>query len=228
MKAFNNPVLAIIGLVLILSVPISGQQIADLGRNNPFTPNPAARTSTEIRSVEQPVLSSETEAEIKTGSAIIDTSIKSTRTYRIGPDDVLRIDGLEGSGEAIYVTATADGSFLPGLERRYFFVGKTTEAAESELSTALNSPSVRVSVRQYAANYVIVSSDEAANYRLPLMRSAVPLYLILAQMHTRHPYPYLHITRAEGSRETVPLAERGSEDKLVFAGDRLRFSRSKD
>jgi hypothetical protein len=228
MKAFKNTVLAISGLFLVLSVPIAGQQIADLGRNNPFTPNPSARTFTEIRSVAQAVPSSEASAEIKIGAANVNTSTNSTRTYLIGTDDVLRIDGLDGSGEAIYVTATVEGSFLPGLEKHYFFVGKTAEAAESELSTAVGSPSVRVSVRQYASNYVLVSSDEAASYRLPLMRSAVPLYLILAQMQTRRPYPYLHITRGDGSSEILPLAEHGSEDKLIFSGDRLRFSRSKD
>lgn len=228
MKRFFKTCLLVPGVFFILAASVAGQQIAELGRNNPFTPNPAARQYPEISVAAQIDHASNVRAGMNGSGLSGNSSVNPTGSYRIGADDVLRIDGLDGSGTAVYVTAIEEGSVLPGLERRYFFVGKTTDTAEAELSLASGNRSVRVSVRQYVGNYVLVSNDEMDNYRMPLMRSAVPLYLIISQLQSRSSYPFLHVTRRDGSRETVSLAERGSEDRIIFAGDKLRFSKSRD
>ncbi|MBX3292620.1 MAG: polysaccharide biosynthesis/export family protein [Acidobacteria bacterium] len=199
--------------------------------NNPFTPSPntsltatvngPALPSTVISFTHSPQI-----AAIAPSKILIDPLANS---YRIGVNDVLRIDKGNDSQGTTYITVAAEGnSILGGADTSVILAGKTPEQVEAELGSMFGSTAIQVSVREYASRFVVVRKEGFAPINIAMRREAVPLFIILSELENASDYSGARLLRSGSEPLTVDLSESQTLDLLLLPGDVIELWRKKE
>jgi hypothetical protein len=199
-------------LTVLFTTELSAQRSSGMGMNNPFTPSPSTALSPKV----EPTLSS--------NAASADAQPTLTGKYRIGANDVIRIENSE-DGSSLYVTALAQGNLLPEYQNRQFrLAGKTTDEVAAELSRTFGISGVQVSVREYASHFVLVKTTGQTPFRLTMRREAIPLFLVRTEAGIGGEYRSARIVRPGQSQTfVVDLSTAESLNLLILPGDEIEF-----
>lgn len=152
-----------------------------------------------------------------------------TRTYRVGPGDVLDIRLLNASVDPSAPTlyaVTAGGLLDYPLTGDPLNVGgATVDEIGQRIAAGLKrlgftkGHNVAVSVREYASHYVIVSGLVREPGTKIIQREAVPLYVILADAQLTPDAEQVQVLTRTGTRATIDLNDTSALDILIAAGD---------
>jgi hypothetical protein len=201
---------------------LAAQHPQTAGRNNPFTPSPAIGSLSEgVTAAVSIIPHGLTAAE--TADPRISQSPPSTRQggdYRIGPGDVLKIDNTLDSS-TIYMTVSAEGNRIPNTTGLIDLTGKTQEAVEAEIRDRIGVDGIRVTVREYASHFVLVSKNGEQTFRFALRRESMPLFILLSEAGVGPEYRFAILKRADGQDVALELSRSSAKDVSLFAGDRL-------
>jgi len=150
-----------------------------------------------------------------------------TKTYRVGPNDVLDIRINDNASQSTLFTITASG-FLehPMLGEPMQAGGLTTDEissrfeAELKRRALLENPKVSVGVRDYASHTILVSGLVKDSGTKILRREAIPLYVVVADAQPLPEAARVTVLRNESNQTfDIELSESSQMNLLVRPGD---------
>jgi polysaccharide biosynthesis/export protein len=150
-----------------------------------------------------------------------------TKTYRVGPNDVLDIRINDNTSQSTLFTITASG-FLehPMLGEPLQAGGLTTDEISSRFEAELKrralmeNPKVSVGVRDYASHTILVSGLVKDSGTKILRREAIPLYVVVADAQPLPEAARVTVLRNESNQTfDIELTESSEMNLLVRPGD---------
>ena len=150
-----------------------------------------------------------------------------TKTYRVGPNDVLDIRINDSAAQSTLFTITAAGLLEhPMLSEPLAAGGLTTDEISSRFESEIKrralmeNPKVSVGVRDYASHTILVSGLVKDSGTKILRREAIPLYVVVADAQPLPEAARVTVLRNETNQTfDVELAESSEMNMLVRPGD---------
>jgi len=150
-----------------------------------------------------------------------------TKTYRVGPNDVLDIRINDSAAQSTLFTITAAGLLEhPMLSEPLAAGGLTTNEISSRFESEIKrralmeNPKVSVGVRDYASHTILVSGLVKDSGTKILRREAIPLYVVVADAQPLPEAARVTVLRNETNQTfDVELAESSEMNMLVRPGD---------
>lgn len=205
---------------------INAQDISATAGNNPFTPSPNISLAAIVKGPSSPPASISSDrspqvASVAPSKVLFDPLANS---YRIGVNDVLRIEKGDDTQGTTYITVTAEGNSIFGREDTFVFLaGKTPEQVEAELGSMFGSTDIQVTVREYSSRFVVVRKEGSAPIKVAMRREAVPLFIILNEVEHFSDYSTARLVRAGIESLTIKLTDPKANDLLLYPGDEIEL-----
>lgn len=205
--------------------------VATSQRTNPASPNPVVATASptaERVSLKAPSPAATATTPNATPIAPID-DVSLTKTYRIGPGDVLDIrlnDPISDSKSTLFtITPTGQLEYpllLEPLSVTGLTVDEVSVSIENELKqrALTENPRVAIGVRDYASHTILVSGLVKESGTKILRREAIPLYVVVADAQPLAEAAKVTVVRNETNQMyEIDLAQSASMNLLVRPGD---------
>lgn len=217
--------------VLVSLSSICAQDSSATAGNNPFTPSPNTSLSAMVKGPASPSagispIRSPQVAAISPSKVSMDPLANS---YRIGVNDVLRIDNGDDTQGTTYITVTAEGNSIFGrTDVSVSLAGKTPEQVEAELGSMFGNTAIQVTVREYSSRFVVVRKEGFAPIKVAMRRDAVPLFIISSEVGNFQDYSSARLLRT--GREPLTITFSGTDvfDLLLLPGDEIELFRDRD
>lgn len=206
-------VVAIIFLISMLTATVKAQTVP--GHAREIASLTSAEISAKVRNV------SETTPAVP--------AIKPTDIYRIGADDVIRIELRDVPGVPKLVRVGSDGMIdFPLAGEAICVEGKTLAEVERLISGAvklIENARVKISIYGYASHTITVWGLVDQPGDLQIQRDAVPFFVIRAMNGIDSRADRVRITRASSAATSeYPLKSSALDAILVFPGDSIEFA----
>lgn len=151
-----------------------------------------------------------------------------TDVYRIGIGDVLLINLKNSAHGSGFYTVRENGQIdYPLAGQPVTTANRTTDEVAAVLRSSIRlytNPQVEVKVQYYLSRSFSVEGLVDNPGEKVLRRDAMPIFAIRAESEVRRQANRVKITRAmSGSTEEYSLADAGTDNILVAAGDRVEF-----
>ena len=230
-------------LIAVIAGPVIAQTAAGRGRNNPYSPSPAARTaSTADTSPADPMTPAVSIAQVSQPQTKIQYPVASdpkpevlpdkktpAENYRIGAGDVLYIELASATNASGYYTVRDDGTIdFPLVGEKVSVADLAAEEAARKLAAGIELfPNARVSVkvREFRSHKVIVSGMVERPGEQSLQREAMPLYVLRAEAIADSRATKAVIHRSETAvPEVIDLRQPGADSTLIYPGNRIEFA----
>ena len=151
-----------------------------------------------------------------------------TKTYRIGPNDVLDIRMNDSASQQSTLFTVTSSGFVEHpilgepLQAGGLTVDEISSKFESELKrrALIDNPKVSVGVRDYASHTILVSGLVKDSGTKILRREAIPLYVVVADAQPLPEATRVTVVRNESNRTfEIDLAQSQDMNLLVRPGD---------
>lgn len=152
-----------------------------------------------------------------------------TRVYRIGVEDVLRIELIDVPGVPRTVAVQSDGTVSYPLAGVGIAVaGKTATEAEAMIAEAVKTVTksgVRIRVTGFRSHNVSIWGLVGEPGEHSIQRDAVPFFVIRAMTQIDPRSDRVRIVRAGSEKlEEIKLGDPLLDSKLVYPGDSVEFA----
>lgn len=235
-------------LIGAISVATFGQSSKTRSENNPFSPSPIPNSTPEIdtnnskpaefimqarnsiRTEPQPTHADMTKMIEKKPDL---SRLSPSKYYKIGPGDVLFVRLTNTSQPGGYYTVRTDGTIdFPLGGQNIVAAGNTIDELKEIIVAGIKvipDPQIELRLREFASHKITVSGLATHTGVKFLQREAIPLFVIRAEAELNSEASKVDITRSNsGKTESHRLDEKGSEDILIFPGDKVTFLKDAD
>ena len=227
--------------VLFIALLNIRAQSPDAGaRNNPFSPSPAAKAvgGTSTAEITDRLLVSKFEASrVETRNRTAGASDSKpavavpedpTSVYRVGVNDIIRIDIRNARGGLSYVKVASDGGIdFPLAGDNLIVSGKTPTEIEALLKSGIKlfaDPQIKVEVREFASHIISITGLVDQPGEQQIQRDALPFYVVRAGVVLNPRTTSVRIIRAMSGNSTPYLLSDSILDNiLVYPGDTVEF-----
>ena len=242
----NRPIIAsriLVSAVAVLCIVLLNirTQSPDAGvRNNPFSPSPAAKAGGDKSTAEitdrllvSKFEASRVESRNRPVAAVEPKSADSatadpTAVYRVGVNDIIRIDIRNARGGLSYVKVASDGRIdFPLAGDNLIVSGKTSTEIEELLKSGIKlfaDPQIKVEVREFASHIISITGLVDQPGEQQIQRDALPFYVVRAGVVLNPRATSVRIIRAMSGNSTPYLLSDSILDNiLVYPGDTVEF-----
>ncbi len=164
--------------------------------------------------------------------AITPDDLAPTEIYKVGVGDVLDIRLVNSNTNRSTLYSVVEGGLieLPIASGPLLVAGLTTKDIQAKITVELrrlgfeDRGQVAVGVRQYASHTVSITGLVNSPGTMTLRREAVPLCVLLAEVHPRADAAPAAIMRAGAPTQVIDLSAPAALNSLVYPGDVINLT----